>query len=144
MVIMKDMSTCSIIQGLETLQQLRGALLNIVLDAHKSHLGLLNDRDQDRWSVLHRLLQGNTKLLGSAGIKLTIAAAKRHEKVGRAEHMISKVKRILLSVVKSYCFKDYYNLQHKISLIQLMLNERPTFLHGGRILTPLSIDSALM
>ena len=45
LVIMKDMSTRSVIQGLETLQQLRGALLNIVLDAHKSHLGLLNDRD---------------------------------------------------------------------------------------------------
>ena len=43
MVNMKDMSTHSIIQGLETLQQLRGALLNIVLDAQKSHLGLLND-----------------------------------------------------------------------------------------------------
>ena len=83
-------------------------------------------------------------MLGSAGIKLTITAAKRHEKVGRAEHMISKVKRILLSVVKTYCFKDYYDLQHKISLIQLMLNERPTFLHGGHILTPHSIDSALM
>ena len=76
------MSTRSIIQGLETLQQLRGALLNIVLDAHKSHLGLLNDKDQDRRTVLHRLLQGNTRLLGSAGIKLTIAAVKRHEKVG--------------------------------------------------------------
>ena len=31
-----------------------------------------------------------------------------------------------------------------MSLIQLMLNERPTFLHGGCILTPHSIDSALM
>ena len=114
------------------------------IDAHKSHMGLLNDKDQDRWTVLHRLLQGNTKLLGSAGIKLTVAAAKRHEKCGRAEHMIRQVKRILLSVVKTYCFKDYYDLQHKIILIQLMLNERPIFLHNQRILTPHSIDSGLM
>ena len=127
------MSTRSIIQGLETLQQLRGALLNIILDAHKSHLGLLNNKEQDKRTVLHRLLQGNTKLLGSTGIKLTVAAAKRHEKVGRAEYMIHQIKKILLSVVKTYCFKDYYDLQHKMSLIQLMLNERPTFLYGSRI-----------
>ena len=89
-VIIKDMSTRSVIQGLETLQQLRGALLNIILDAHKSHLGLLNNKEQDKQTVLHRLLQGNTKLFGSAGIKLTVVAAKRHEKVGRAEYMIPK------------------------------------------------------
>ena len=89
---MKGMSTRSVLQGLETLQQLRGALMNIVLDAHKSHMGLLNDKEQDRRTVLQRLLQGNTKLLGSAGIKLTIAAARRHKKCGHAEHMVRQVK----------------------------------------------------
>ena len=118
--------------------------MNIVLDAHKSHMGLLNDKEQDRRTVLHCLLQGNTKLLGSAGIKLTIAAARRHKKCGHAKHMVCQVKRILLSVVKTYCFKDYFNLQHKISLIQMMLNERPLFLHNQHILTPYSIDSALL
>ena len=66
--------------------------MNIVLDAHKSHMGLLNDKEQDRRTVLHCLLQGNTKLLGSAGIKLTIAAAKRYEKCSRAEHIVRQVK----------------------------------------------------
>ena len=48
LVIMKDMSTRSVIQGLETLQQLRGALMNIVLDAHKSHMSLLNDKEHEK------------------------------------------------------------------------------------------------
>ena len=56
LVIMKDMSTRSVIQGLETLQQLRGSLMNIVLDAHKFHMGLLNEKDQNRRTVLNRLL----------------------------------------------------------------------------------------
>ena len=58
--------------------------------------------------------------------------------------MVHEVERILLSVVKTYIFKDFYDLQHKISLIQLMLNERPIFLHNQKIMSPHSIDSALL
>ena len=35
-------------------------------------------------------------------------------------------------------------MQHKVSLIQMMINERPLFLHNQRILTPHSIDFALL
>ena len=53
LVIMKDMYMKSVIQALETLQHLRGALMNIVLDAHKSHMSLLTDREHDKQCVLH-------------------------------------------------------------------------------------------
>ena len=53
LIIMKDMTTRSVIQALETLQQLRGALMNVVLDAHKSHISVLADKEHDMQSVLH-------------------------------------------------------------------------------------------
>ena len=143
-VIMKDMELVSIIKALETLQNLRGTLSNIVLDAHLAHVALLNDGKHDKRNILIKMLRGNTRLLNSAGITLTVAAAKRHEKCGKAEHMVKQVKRILLTVIKSYKFTDYYDMQHKVSLIQMMINERPLFLHNQRILTPHSIDFALL
>merc|ERR1712240_950361 len=142
--IMKDMEILSVIKALETLQNLRGTLSNIVLDAHLAHVALLNDKEHDKRSILIKMLRGNTRLLSSAGITLTIAAAKRHEKCGKAEHMVKQVKRILLSVIRSYKFNDFYDMQHKVSLIQMMINERPLFLHNQRILTPHSIDFALL
>ena len=78
---MNDTSTRSVIQGLETLQQLRGALMNIVLDAHKSHMSLLNDKEHDKRTVLHRLLQGNTKLLGNPRDKTNNSSFKKTQEM---------------------------------------------------------------
>ena len=52
LVIMKDKSTESVIQAIETLHNLRGGLIKIVLDAHKSHVSLLNDKHKEQCSML--------------------------------------------------------------------------------------------
>ena len=75
---------------------------------------------------------------------MTVAAGKRHQKVGRSEFVVAKVKQLLLSSVQSYVFQDYFDMHHKISLMQLHINERPVFFHNNRVLTPQSLDSALL
>ena len=88
MVVINDMSVVSIIKGLECLQNLRGCLLNLIFDAHKSHMAMT--RQTDNTGVdLSKLLQGNTALLVATGIRLTISPAKHHEKVSRAEKAVS-------------------------------------------------------
>ena len=117
------MTIFSIVQGLEILQNAHGRLLNLVFDAHKSHVALTRQDENDSRIELFKLIQGNATLLGATGINLTIGSAKRHEKVSAAERIVSKIKRILLTTIKSYIFKDFFDVTHKMSLIQLLLNE---------------------
>ena len=127
LVVINSMNAVDVIKGLEILQNLRGSLINIILDHHSSHVALLREGTKDRRTRLIKILQGNTHLLGAAGIRLTVAAGKRHQKVGRCEHMVLQVKKLLLSSIKSYIFNDYFDMNHKISLMQLLINERPIF-----------------
>ena len=71
--------------------------------------------------------RGHASVLAKAGIQVVIASANRHEKVGRAEFVIKRVKFFLASALKSWAFHDEYDFYHKISLISLYLNERPVF-----------------
>ena len=75
-----DMSILSIVQGLEILQNHRGHLINLVLDAHKSRIALTRQEENDSRVELFKLIQGNAALLGATGINLIIGSAKRHEK----------------------------------------------------------------
>ena len=54
-----DMTILSIVQGLEILQNTRGRLLNLVFDAHKSHIALTRQTENDSRAELFRLIQGN-------------------------------------------------------------------------------------
>ena len=134
----------SIVKGLEILQNTRGRLLNLVFDAHKSHVALSRENNNDQRPELFKLIKGNTSLLAATGISLVIGSAKRHEKVSSAERIVAKVKRILLTTIKSYVFKDHFDINHKMSLIQLFLNERPLFFASNRVFSPNSIDIALL
>ena len=118
--------------------------MNVVLDHHQSHVALQREGPSDRRSQLSKILEGNSRLLSATGIKISVAPDKRHEKVGRAEKIIEQVKRLLLSRIESHIFRDFFDVTHKIALVQLMINERPIFFHGNRVLTPHSIDSALL
>ena len=80
-VPINDMTILSIVQGLEILQDTRGHLLNLIFDAHKSHIALTRQDETDSRVELFKLIQGNATLLGATGINLTIGSAKRHEKV---------------------------------------------------------------
>merc|ERR1712030_205721 len=109
--------------GLEIFQNLRGSLINIVMDHHTSHMALQWEGPNDQRSKLIKILQGNTPLLAAAGIKVTIAAGKRHQKVGRCKRMVLQVKKLLLSKISTYIYKDFFDMTHKVSLMQLMINE---------------------
>ena len=86
-----DIKILSIVQGLEILQNTRGRLLNLVFDAHKSHVALTRQTENDSCTELFRLIQGNSALLGATGISLTIGSSKRHEKVSAAERIVSNI-----------------------------------------------------
>ena len=126
-ITINDLTMLSIVKGLEILQNTRGRLLNLVFDAHKSHVALSRENNNDHRPELFKLIKGNTSLLAATGISLVIGSAKRHEKVSSAERIVAKVKRILLTTIKSYVFKDHFDINHKMSLIQLFLNKRPLF-----------------
>ena len=66
-------------------QAVRGSLVNIIMDSYSSHISLQLQGEKDSRSKLVKLLEGNRALLAASGIKITIAAGKRHERVGRAE-----------------------------------------------------------
>ena len=115
-----------------------------MFDAHKSHVVLTKEEENNSRPELFKLIKGNSLLRAATGISLVIGSAKLHEKVSSAERIVSKVKRILLTTIKSYIFKDHFDINHKISLIQLFLNERPLFFASNRVFSPNSIDVALL
>ena len=55
-VPINDMSILSIVQGLEILQNHRGCLINLVFDAHKSHIALTRQEENDSRVELFRLI----------------------------------------------------------------------------------------
>ena len=113
-VPINDMTILSIVQGLEILQNTPGCLLNFIFDAHKSHIALTRQDETDSRVELFKLIQGNATLLEVTGINLTISSAKRHEKVSAAERIVSKIKRILLTTIKSYIFKDFFDITQDV------------------------------
>ena len=62
-VVINDMSILSVVQGLEILQNVRGNLLNLIFDAHKSHLALTRQSDKDTRADIFKLIQGNSAVL---------------------------------------------------------------------------------
>ena len=96
-----DMTILSVVQGLEILQNTRGFLLNLIFDAHKSHIALTRQNENDSRIELFKIIQGNAALLGATSIDWTIGSAKRHEKVSATERIVSKIKRILLTTIRS-------------------------------------------
>ena len=125
------------------LQAVRGSLVNIIMDSYSSHITLQRQSEKDSRSKLVKLLQGNRALLAASGVKITVATGKRHQRVGRAEKMVAQIKQLLLEKMKSHIFQDFFDVNHKMSLIQSFINERPVFFENG-VLTPYSIESAML
>ena len=46
--------------------------------------------------------------------------------------------------IQSLIFLDFFDFNHKLSLISLYVNERPLFFQGNHVFTPLTLDSALL
>ena len=138
------MGILDVIKGIEQLQNLRGSLCNIILNLHLAHETLFTEGPKDNWTRFTQILAENSNLLGAAGIRLTIAPGKRHQKLGSVERQVVQIKHILLSLIRLYVFVDFFDIYHKVSLISLLINERPTFYQGHKVYTPNSLDSAVL
>ena len=90
------------------------------------------------------LERGHASILAKAGIQVVIASSKRHEKLGRDEFVVKKIKFFLASALKSWAFHNDFDMYHKVSLIALYLNERPIFHSPEGIITPYSLDQAML
>ena len=87
-------------RALEMLQALWGQITTILQDDATFHnpLSQTDDIDKDtyRKSSLQGLIdRGHIATIHKSGIDIVIARSKRHERVGRAEHIIKKIKHIL-------------------------------------------------
>ena len=67
-----------------------------MFDAHKSHVALTREEENDSRPELFKLIKGNSSLLAATGISLVIGSAKRHEKVSSAERIVAKFKCLQL------------------------------------------------
>ena len=99
LILINLMAAIDVVRGLDMMQAVRGSLVNIIMDSYPSHITLQRQGETDSRSKLVKLLEGNRALLAASGIKITVAAGKRHERVGRAEKMIAQVKNLLLEKI---------------------------------------------
>ena len=58
--------------------------------------------------------------------------------------MVKKVKFFLASALRTWAFNDAFDMYHKVSLIALYLNERPLFHTPEGIITPYSLEQAML
>merc|ERR1712120_23002 len=145
-----QLDTIHFVRALEILQSMRGKFTTLILDDHTLHRPL-NQTEQSAEHIQKQQLilagvseEGNITLLANAGIQIVIASADRHEKVGRAEFIVKKVKFFLASALQTWAFNDSFDFYHKVSLIALYLNERPIFHTPEGILTPYSLEQAML
>lgn len=144
------LDTATFVRALEILQATRGRFTTLILDDHSTHRPLEQASQPDeiarkRRTMLEGVMErGHTSLLAKAEIKIVIASSKRHEKLGRAEFLVKKVKYWLGSILKTWVFGDNFDFLHKMSLVGNYLNERPVFYTSQGILTPYTVEEAMM
>ena len=150
LIPLPKLDTIHFVRALEILQSMRGKFTTLILDDHTVHRPLNKTEQsaehiQKQQSILAGVSEeGNITLLANAGIQIVIASPDRHEKVGRAEFIVKKVKFFLASALKTWAFNDSFDFYHKVSLIALYLNERPIFHTPEGILTPYSLEQAML
>merc|ERR1712115_280036 len=150
LIPLPKLDTIHFVRALEILQSMRGKFTTLILDDHTVHRPLDQTEEsaehiQKRQSILAGVLEkGNTALLANAGIQIVIASPNRHEKLGRAEFIVKKLKFFLASALRTWAFNDSFDFYHKVSLIALYLNERPLFHTPEGIITPYSLEQAML
>ena len=58
--------------------------------------------------------------------------------------MVKRVKFFLASALRTWAFNDDFDFYHKISLMALYMNERPVFHTPEGIITPYSLEQAML
>ena len=124
-------------------------MTTIILDNASFHNPLRQTDDESndefRKSALQELLdKGHHPELHKSGIDIVIASSKRHEHMGRSEHIIKKIKFLLVLALITWIFHDSFDFTHKVALINHYLNERPLFNTSQGICTPLTLEQSLL
>ena len=151
LIPMKTTSTECFVTALEILQSRRGFLTKLIVDNHSAHASL-QSKEQDPLrsvsSILQNMVTGDEKgshkrLLEQKGIFIAVAESKRHSKVGLAENAIYNLKQTLFHLFPgtSEC-SDLFEFMHRISLVELFLNQRPVYTDHSTYLTPYHFDFA--
>merc|ERR1712002_981864 len=142
LIPLPKLDTIHFLRALEILQSTRGKFTTLILDDHTSHRPLTQPKKtesqvKNRKSMLEEVLdRGHAPLLAKAGIQIIIASPKRHEKLGRSEFIVKKIKFFLASALKSWAFSDEFDFYHKVSLMAQNMNERPIFHTLEGVVTP--------
>ena len=148
LIPLPKLDTLHFLRALEILQSVRGRFSTLILDDHTSHRPLSqaqHDEQQTRASLLEQVLdKGHESFLAGAGVRIVIASPKRHEKLGRVEFIVKRIKFFLASALKTWAFHDHFDFYHKISLMSLYMNERPIFHTPEGILTPYSLEQSML
>ena len=150
LIPLPKLDTPHFLRALEILQGARGRFTTLILDDQTTHRSLGQSSQpeptaRDRKSMLEQVLErGHAPLLAKAGIRIVIASPKRHEKLGRAEFVVKKIKFYLASVLKTWAFSNEFDLYHKVSLMANYMNERPVFHTPEGILTPYTLEQAML
>ena len=66
--------------------------------------------------------RGYAAALHKSGIVIVIAKSKRNERVGRLEHIIKKIKFLIVLAFKTWFFHDSFDFAHKVALKNHYLN----------------------
>merc|ERR1711955_59006 len=148
LIPLPKLDTIHFVRALEIFQSMRGKFTTLILDDHAVHQPLEQageSPEHSQQSILAGVLEkGNAAILANAGIQIVIASPNRHEKLGRAEFIVKKVKFFLASALRTWAFNDSFDFYHKVSLIALYLNERPLFHTPEGIITPYSLEQAML
>ena len=144
LIPLKTTSTEQFLVSLEILQSRRGHITKLVVDNHTSHSGLQGKQDPVRSisKTLQNMVDGDgegnlKRALHQRGIFIAVAESKRHSKVGLAEHAIYNLKQALFHLFPGtpQCM-DLFEFSHRLSLIEMYLNERPVYTDHNAYITP--------
>ena len=64
--------------------------------------------------------------------------------MGISEHIIKKIKFLLVLALKTWIFHDSFDFVHKVAFINQYLNERPLLDTRQGIFTPLTLEQSLL
>ena len=101
LIPLPKVDTIHFVRALEILQSMRGKFTTLILDDDTLHRPLDQMQQSPTHSRKQKLIlagvleKGHTSLLAKAGIQVLIASSKRHEKLGRAEFVVKKIKFFL-------------------------------------------------
>ena len=149
------MDTTSFLQSLEILNNRRGIMTHIVVDKATSHENIANNPNAidiepglkvtKLTPTLHDLLRKKDQnFLSERGITVVIADGKNHKMLGLAETLVKNIKHSVIDLFSTLRTRSFFDLQHRVAILEHWINSRPTLNETSRILNPNSLEEAAL